>query len=1015
MVLGLDAVVVRTPFEDFVVKVRRSGSAINGEERRLADWAASQFRQGIELGDSGVATAARELLRRLEGGESAFSDGFGDAEGPAFGGASAGSLPELAFGGPVAHLENALFAGRLVVERTRISSLTEHHELEPPELPPLPPPPPEASTHTFEVRFVDEVGKAISGIDAEFTADGPQTRAANAAGIALLEGVVAASANVAVLDPDALAKVLDPRWEQFRPGKPPKESNTREVVFRGAELGPFDLKAEVPNTVVIKPPLGKLFVELWDHTGRVKHANRTYKITGPQAFEGTTDGNGRLLHEGVFPGDYQLSLGLDFFEEGDPDRTMDIVESALVTLEPNDGQPQVRLIAAVPRSVLAELKLFFNTNKAFLLPTALPSVRLLRRLYEENSPCKLLVVGHADTAAGPAYNDALSLERARATVAYLKDDVDEWYAFYGEGIAAPKRWGKVEDRLMISAMPNFAGKPRAEDPVHWYQRTRKLKVDGVAGQQTRQALIAEYMSLDGASLQDFVGEIDAIAHGCGENFPLEDDGKGLDAAPANGKRDPLDRRVELFFFDDEFGVTPPPPGSNSKPGSREYPLWRKRVVEKLVLRPEDNVGPKVQFVELLDAHFRTDSAVVLPEGEDPDQQGQHDAFSAAGFVATVLRVNEEQPGRGLLVAGHTDTAANDTHNDELSRLRAQVALSLVEGNRDTFKSLANQRHKPADINQILSWVSKAFRDLRFDCDPGKISDSVDSRVVRRFQEAFNVNKSSLGSAAADVAVDGVVGEETWGAFFDCYELELQRALGEDAAGLAALRAELRFADDTRKSLGFGEHFPIDELGVDNFRSQTNRRVEVLFFGPGEEPDLAQTEADVETSEVYLPGHYARESVPTRKTARVARVSFVPASFQNFRLGQAPFSIRTNAGVLVKGTTDAAGTVTAKLPADTSRFLLTVQDPAPLPEFQTLFEQQYQLGVLSPADTPHGAIQRLRMLGLWVGPELVVFSEGTTDALRYFQLLAGLPSTGSLDAATAAKLEQVAFEPIAGSS
>jgi hypothetical protein len=514
-----------------VVRVRRSGSAINGEEQRLANWAASQFRQGIDVGDAGVATAAGELLRRLEGGGSEFSHGFGDADGRGLGGALAGATPQLAFGGPAARLEEALLAGRLVVERTRISSLAERNDFAPPEPPPLPPAPREAGTHTLEVRFVDEVGKAISGIDAEFTADGPQTRAANAAGIALLEGVVASSANVAVLDPDALATVLDPRWEQLRPGKPPNESNTREVVFRGAELGPFDLKAEVPNTVVIKPPLGKLFVELWDHTGRVKHANRTYKITGPQSFEGTTDENGLLLHEGVFPGDYQLSLALDFFEEGDPDRTMDIVESALVTLEPNDGQPQVRLLAAVPRSVLAELKLFFNTNKAFLLPTALPSVRLLRRLYEENSPCKLLVVGHADTAAGPAYNDALSLERARAMVAYLKDDGDEWYEFYGEGIAAQKRWGKVEDRLMISAMPNFVGKPRAEDPVHWYQRTRKLKVDGVAGKQTRQALIAEYMSLDGASLRDFVGEIDATAHGCGENFPLEDNGKGLDAAP----------------------------------------------------------------------------------------------------------------------------------------------------------------------------------------------------------------------------------------------------------------------------------------------------------------------------------------------------------------------------------------------------------------------------------------------------------------------------------------------------
>jgi hypothetical protein len=282
------------------------------------------------------------------------------------------------------------------------------------------------------VRFVDEIGKAISGIDAEFTADGAQTRPTNAAGIALLDGVQAGSANVAILDPDALSKLLDPRWEKFRPGVPPKESNTQEVVFRGGELGPFSLKAEVPNTVVIKPPLGKLFVELWDKTGRARHANRTFEITGPQSFEGTTDGDGVLLQEEVFPGDYSLSLALDFFEEDDPDRTMDIVDSALTVLDAGDTAPQVRMIGAVPRSILARLQLFFNTNKTFLLPTALPSVRKLRRLYADNAPCPLLVVGHADTRGGPAFNDKLSLERAEATIAYLKDDVEGWFKFYSD-------------------------------------------------------------------------------------------------------------------------------------------------------------------------------------------------------------------------------------------------------------------------------------------------------------------------------------------------------------------------------------------------------------------------------------------------------------------------------------------------------------------------------------------------------------------------------------------------------
>jgi outer membrane protein OmpA-like peptidoglycan-associated protein len=866
---GVGVVVVRTPFEAFTVRLQRPGVRAEGERLELARWAAQQFRFGIELGEPGVVRAARELVALLDGERFGFGrdavpldDGFGGRATPF----DVGARMVTAFGGIAGRLESELLAGRLVVERERLTPLSDHRQPFELELPPLPPPRRESTTRTFEVRFVDEVGKAISGIDAEFTADGAQTRATNAAGIALLEGVQANSANVAILDAEALAKVLDPRWDKFRPGAPPKESNTQVVVFRGDQLGPFSLKAELPNTVVIKPPLGKLFAELFDKTGRVRHANRTFQITGPQTFEGTTDDAGRLLQESVFPGDYELSLALEFFEEGDPDRQIDIVESRLVVLDPASAEPQVRMIGAVPRSILARLHLFFNTNKTFLLPTALPSVRKLRKIYADNSPCKLLVVGHADTSGGPAFNDKLSLERAEATIAYLRDDIDGWFKFYSDS-DKKKKWGKVEDHLMIISMRDFVDKPKGEDPVRWFQRTRGLKIDGDAGKETRRALIKEYMSLDGASLSEFVGEIVATAHGCGENFPLDDSGKELDAAPADQKRDPIDRRVELYFFDPEFGITPPPPGPNSKAGSPEYPLWRTRVAEIVELEPDDSEAAEVTFVELADAHFRTDSAVLLPEGENPDDKAGHEALSSVGLIATALRFNEEHAGRTTIVAGHTDSSAGDDVNDELSRQRAKLTLALLEGDRDSFKTLANKRHKGADINQIMSWVAQAFEDLVFDCDPGKITDSVSDVTVRKFQRAFNTNKTALGSSAADLVVDGAVGEKTWGAFFDCYEFALQQELGEDAAGVAALRAKLKFTDPDRKSLGFGERFPIDELGVDNFRSQTNRRVEILFFEPGEEPDLIQAESDPETSELYLPGFFVRNPLQSMLSAK----------------------------------------------------------------------------------------------------------------------------------------------------
>jgi hypothetical protein len=616
----LGAVVVRSPFEGFTVWVRRGGPRPDGEQLELARWAATQFRLGIDMGDPGVAGAARELVRLLDGDGSAFSGllGLEDSVGPP---RPPNALSPFgnAFGGIAARLEEELLAGRLVVERQRVSSLTERRGVFEPELPPLPPPRRESTTRTFEVRFLDEVGKAISGIDAEFTADGAQTRPTNAAGIALLEGVQSSKAHVAILDPEALSKVLDPRWESFRPGTPPKEANTTEVVFRGGSLGPFPLKGELPNTVVIKPPLGKLFVELWDKTGRVRHANRAYQIMGPQSFEGTTDSDGRLLHESVFPGDYQLSLALELSEDG-VERFIDIIDEALVVLAPSAAAPQVRFVGAARRVTMARLRgMFFETNKSFLLPGAAGAFALVRELYDDNNPSQLLIVGHTDTTAEPTINDPLSLERADMTAAYLFDDEDAWLGRYDAGVPAKRRWGTHEDELMLSAMRDFGTKPEAEEPVRWFQRTRGLTVDGQAGPRTRRQLIHEYMALDGTSLRERPRfDLSVTTHGCSENFPLDDGQEELDAAPADAKEDASDRRVELFFFDAEFGIQPPPPGKVSPKGSTQYPEWRKKVTNRIELQSSFLEGLVVEWAAELDDFVPPD--LVLQASQDGKTQ-----------------------------------------------------------------------------------------------------------------------------------------------------------------------------------------------------------------------------------------------------------------------------------------------------------------------------------------------------------------------------------------------------------
>src|SRR6478609_3266614 len=217
---GVDEVAVSCPFGDFVVQVRRFGASPQPAQAELTRWAAGQFRSGIELAEPAMVRAARQLLQLLDGNGFAASPagdelGFGARAGVS----GAADTLDSAFGGIAARLEQELLSGRLVVKREQLASLTDR-AFELPELPPLPPAQRESGTHTFEVRFVDEIGKAISGIDVEFTADGAKTRPTNAAGVALLQDVTSARADVAILDPEALAQVLDPRWEDFRPGSP---------------------------------------------------------------------------------------------------------------------------------------------------------------------------------------------------------------------------------------------------------------------------------------------------------------------------------------------------------------------------------------------------------------------------------------------------------------------------------------------------------------------------------------------------------------------------------------------------------------------------------------------------------------------------------------------------------------------------------------------------------------------------------------------------------------------------
>jgi len=283
-------------------------------------------------------------------------------------------------------------------------------------------------------------------------------------------------------------------------------------------------------------------------------------------------------------------------------------------------------------------------------------------------------------------------------------------------------------------------------------------------------------------------------------------------------------------------------------------------------------------LEVDSVHFHFNSAVLLPNNEPPDPgddapasvgdpedddeeaeeasgDGEDEGPSETDLAAPGLAILRavyvhagDNPSQKILITGHTDTSGGQASNVELSFKRAENVKHALLGNRDEWVASCEDQHRVEDYQQILEWISKVWAA---DCDPEGV-DNVHgprtNRAVSNFQTLYN------DEFEAEISVDGVVGPQTWGAIFDVYMEILADILDVDVDQLPAERAKLTWLDDGKQGVGCGEHFPIDLPGVDGRRSANNRRVQVLFFDPGEEPLLdchpAADQCNPDDCEIY---------------------------------------------------------------------------------------------------------------------------------------------------------------------
>jgi hypothetical protein len=264
-------------------------------------------------------------------------------------------------------------------------------------------------------------------------------------------------------------------------------------------------------------------------------------------------------------------------------------------------------------------------------------------------------------------------------------------------------------------------------------------------------------------------------------------------------------------------------------------------------------------LEMEDFHFHLDSAVLMPDYDIGE--GGADRITALTVLATGLAHAKLNPARKALVAGHTDSSGAADYNTKLSQQRADCVLACWTGDKAAYTNICVVKGKTEDYQQILKW---AHQSKGWDCDPGPIDNSHGdgtSTALKNFKTAYNAEFSQA------LPITGTCDKATWDAFFDLYNQGIANFLSTDVEGLAAYRAGLKFVDPGRKTVGCGESWPVEGIGVDGLQSAANRRVEILFFDPGQEPLLechpAPNQCKATECELYWTKCFKHTPIPVK--------------------------------------------------------------------------------------------------------------------------------------------------------
>lgn len=265
------------------------------------------------------------------------------------------------------------------------------------------------------------------------------------------------------------------------------------------------------------------------------------------------------------------------------------------------------------------------------------------------------------------------------------------------------------------------------------------------------------------------------------------------------------------------------------------------------------------LLEMEDVLFHSGSAVMMPD--NPEGRSSRDGegveerqvrVCGVRALSLVFRHLQLHPEHKLLICGHTDRSGDIAYNFKLSGLRARGVYLLLVGKREEWAELSASKHKIEDYQQIMKYYSLMNG---WKCDPGLVDNKwgpKTEQAIREFIISWNTlfYHKAAGAQELDVAIvdeirrspDHLWPKAMWEAVYDLYELDLRTTVcGKEASSekfaLQGARLIESFVDPDQPWLACGESFPKDERPNVRYRSQRDRRVELLFFDPAEIPML----------------------------------------------------------------------------------------------------------------------------------------------------------------------------------